>query len=118
MTGGTVLVLGPTGRNFAAGMSGGVAYVWRLDESRTNTALADLDALSASDIDLVHSLLQRHGRATGSTVAAELLSQWPKAASAFTKVIPREYKAVLAKQALDKIAPRTLVLTEKEAANA
>ncbi|MQM24823.1 glutamate synthase large subunit [Glycomyces albidus] len=98
MTGGTVLVLGPTGRNFAAGMSGGVAYVWRLDESRTNTALADLDPLSASDIDLVHSLLLRHGRATGSAVAAELLGNWPKAASGFTKVIPREYKAVLALQ--------------------
>lgn len=98
MTGGTVLVLGPTGRNFAAGMSGGTAYVWRLDEGRTNTALADLDPLSASDIDLVHSLLLRHGRATGSAVAAELLGNWPKAASGFTKVIPREYKAVLAAQ--------------------
>ncbi|WP_051704464.1 glutamate synthase large subunit [Glycomyces sp. NRRL B-16210] len=118
MTSGTVLVLGPTGRNFAAGMSGGTAYVWRLDESRTNTALADLDPLSASDIDLVHSLLLRHGRATGSAVAAELLAEWPRAASGFTKVIPREYKAVLAKQALDKVATRTLVLTEKEAANA
>ena len=118
MTGGTVLVLGPTGRNFAAGMSGGVAYVWRLDESRTNTALADLDPLSASDIDLVHSLLLRHGRATGSAVAADLLGNWPKAASGFTKVIPREYKAVLARQAIDTITTRTLVLTEKEAANA
>ncbi|GAB4005389.1 hypothetical protein GCM10029992_53120 [Glycomyces albus] len=107
MTGGTVLVLGPTGRNFAAGMSGGVAYVWRLDESRTNTTLVDLDELGAADIDLVHNLLLRHGRASGSTVAAELLSNWPKAASGFTKVIPTEYKAVLARQA-----------QEKEAANA
>ncbi|THV22835.1 glutamate synthase large subunit [Glycomyces paridis] len=118
MTSGTVLVLGPTGRNFAAGMSGGTAYVWRLDESRTNTALADLDPLSASDIDLVHSLLLRHGRATGSAVAADLLGNWPKAASGFTKVIPREYKAVLAAQARDSVASRTLVLTEKETANA
>ncbi|HLU26962.1 MAG TPA: glutamate synthase large subunit [Glycomyces sp.] len=98
MTGGTVLVLGPTGRNFAAGMSGGVAYVWRLDEGRTNTAMADLDELGAADIDLVHHLLLRHGRATGSAVAADLLGNWPKAASGFTKVIPTEYKAVLAAQ--------------------
>ncbi|GAB3229312.1 glutamate synthase large subunit [Glycomyces halotolerans] len=104
MTGGTVLVLGPTGRNFAAGMSGGVAYVWRLDEGRTNTTLVDLDELGATDIDLVHSLLLRHGRATGSTVAADLLSNWPRAASGFTKVIPTEYKAVLAAQSQEKEA--------------
>ncbi|MCH7229829.1 glutamate synthase large subunit [Glycomyces sp. L485] len=104
MTGGTVLVIGPTGRNFAAGMSGGVAYVWRLDEGRTNTTLVDLDELGAADIDLVHNLLLRHGRATGSSVAADLLGNWPKAASGFTKVIPTEYKAVLAAQAQEKEA--------------
>jgi glutamate synthase (NADPH) large chain len=106
MTGGTVLVIGPTGRNFAAGMSGGTAFVWRLDEGKTNTALVELEALGASDIDLVHSLLTRHFRATGSVVAEELLANWPKAASGFTKVIPTEYKAVLAAQASEKEAQR------------
>ena len=109
MTGGTVLVLGPTGRNFAAGMSGGVAYVRHLDENLVNTAQVDLDRLAAADIDLVHSLLLRHSRATGSAVAAELLSSWPRAAGGITKVIPTEYKAVLARQARERAGAKEAV---------
>jgi glutamate synthase (NADPH/NADH) large chain len=60
--------------------------------------MADLDELGAADIDLVHHLLLRHARVTGSAVATDLLGNWPKAASGFTKVIPTEYKAVLAAQ--------------------
>ncbi|GLZ75320.1 glutamate synthase [Actinorhabdospora filicis] len=96
MTGGTILVLGPTGRNFAAGMSGGVAYVHRLDPAKVNHELVDLDPLGAADIDVIGQLLQRHERETDSTVAATLLADWPRAAAGFTKVISRDYKAVLA----------------------
>ncbi|MFD0559189.1 glutamate synthase (NADPH/NADH) large chain [Stackebrandtia endophytica] len=96
MTGGTVVVIGPTGRNFAAGMSGGVAYVYRLDPMKVNTELVDLDPMGASDIALVADLLTAHQHETGSTAAARLLSDWPRSAAGFTKVIPGEYKRVLA----------------------
>ncbi len=96
MTGGTVVVIGKTGRNFAAGMSGGVAYVHRLDPMRVNGELVDLDPMSASDIAVVADLLTAHRRHTGSPTAARLLADWPRAAAGFTKVIPVEYKRVLA----------------------
>ena len=96
MTGGTVLILGPTGRNFGAGMSGGVAYVHRLDPAKVNAELVDLDPLGAADIDVIGKLLLRHERETDSAVAAALLADWPRAASGFTKVISRDYKKVLA----------------------
>ncbi|ADD43463.1 glutamate synthase large subunit [Stackebrandtia nassauensis] len=96
MTGGTVVVLGPTGRNFGAGMSGGQAYVHRLDPARVNQTLVDLDDLGASDIAELHKLLRQHRDETGSAVAARLLSDWPRAAGGFTKVIPVEYKRALA----------------------
>ncbi|WP_147137147.1 glutamate synthase large subunit [Stackebrandtia albiflava] len=96
MTGGTVVVLGSTGRNFAAGMSGGVAYVHRLDPVKVNTEMVDLDPMGASDIAVVHKLLTAHHRETGSVVAARLLADWPRSAGGFTKVIPGEYKRVLA----------------------
>jgi len=96
MTGGTVVVIGPTGRNFAAGMSGGAAYVYRLDPMKVNTELVDLDPMGASDIALVAELLTVHHHETGSAAAARLLSDWPRSAAGFTKVIPGEYKRVLA----------------------
>jgi glutamate synthase (NADPH/NADH) large chain len=102
MTGGVVVVLGETGRNFAAGMSGGCAYVHRLDPLKVNDALVDLDPMGASDIAVVHKLLSTHHRETGSTVAADLLSRWPRAAGGFTKVIPVEYKRVLEQAELDE----------------
>ena len=101
MTGGTVAVLGTTGRNFAAGMSGGTAYVHRLDPVRVNSGPVDLDPMGAADIALLHSMLTAHHRQTGSAVAARLLAEWPKAAGGFTKVIPIEYKRVL-EQAPDR----------------
>ncbi len=99
MTGGTVVVLGPTGRNFAAGMSGGRAYVWRLDVSRVNRELVDLDELDASDEKTLRELIEAHRDETGSPVAAALLDDWPNAVAAFTAVVPREFKAALAKAA-------------------
>ncbi len=95
MTGGTVLVLGRTGRNFAAGMSGGVAYVLDLRRQRVNTEMVDLEPLDAEDLTLVRELVARHGEETGSSVAARLLAEWETAATRFTKIMPRDYKRVL-----------------------
>jgi glutamate synthase (ferredoxin) len=99
MTGGRVVVLGPTGRNFAAGMSGGVAYV--LDAKgefrrRCNLAMVGLEGLTAAeDIELVKELLKRHHKYTGSTVAEHTLANWKTLQSKFVKVMPHDYKRVL-----------------------
>jgi glutamate synthase (NADPH/NADH) large chain len=99
MTGGTVVVLGRTGRNFAAGMSGGTAYLLDANSGRVNTDMVDLEPLDGEDIDLLHHLVGRHVEETGSTVGRALLEQWaadPQAfATRFTKVMPRDYKNVL-----------------------
>jgi glutamate synthase (NADPH/NADH) large chain len=100
MTNGTVVVLGKTGRNFAAGMSGGFAYVYddRGDFStrRCNTASVDLEPLAAPhDVDTVRGLLERHRDLTGSPRAAWILERWAEAQPKFIKVFPHEYKRVL-----------------------
>src|SRR5450830_1510445 len=95
MTGGTVLVLGPTGRNFAAGMSGGVAYVLDLREDRVNHDLVDLMPLRDDDVEVVHELLIRHRQWTESAVAGRLLAGWDDDKSRFTLVLPRDYQRVL-----------------------
>jgi glutamate synthase (NADPH/NADH) large chain len=95
MTGGTVVVLGPTGRNFAAGMSGGMAYVWRLNTARVNRELVDLEPVAAHDKHALRDLVERHGAETASPVAARLLAEWVTAVEEFTAVVPREYKRVL-----------------------
>ncbi|MGH7389811.1 MAG: glutamate synthase large subunit [Candidatus Rokuibacteriota bacterium] len=103
MTGGRVVVLGRTGRNFAAGMSGGVAYV--LDRGgdfarRCNPGMVDLEPLAeAEDIDLVRDLSRRHLDVTGSTLAAGILADWVALQPKFVKVMPRDYKRVLAAEA-------------------
>jgi glutamate synthase (ferredoxin) len=100
MTGGRVVVIGPTGRNFAAGMSGGIAYVLDVGGDfarRCNLAMVDLEPLAAAeDIELVRELLRRHARYTGSTVAEKLLADWKRAQAKFVKVMPKDYKRVLA----------------------
>ncbi|MBK6887096.1 MAG: glutamate synthase large subunit [Tetrasphaera sp.] len=95
MTGGTVLVLGPIGRNFAAGMSGGYAYVLDLPEHRVNRELVDILPLRPQDAEVVATLLMKHHEHTGSAVAAGLLAQWPDSAQRFSLVLPRDYQRVL-----------------------
>jgi glutamate synthase (NADPH) large chain len=103
MTGGRVVVLGRVGRNFAAGMSGGVAYV--LDVAgdfrrRCNPGMVELEALAeAEEIALVRSLIRRHVEATGSTYAARLLEAWVSSQPRFVKVMPKDYKRVLRAEA-------------------
>ena len=95
MTEGRVVVLGRTGRNFAAGMSGGVAYVLDAEAGfarRCNPGMVDLEALEGEEADLVFGMIERHVRHTGSEAAAVVLADWPGAAERFVKVIPREYK--------------------------
>jgi glutamate synthase (NADPH/NADH) large chain len=95
MTGGIVAILGPTGRNFAAGMSGGYAFVLDLDEGRVNPELVDLNKVEGGAADELHALVVRHLEETGSTVAEELLADWPAALARFTEVMPSDYKRVL-----------------------
>lgn len=100
MTGGHAVVLGETGRNFAAGMSGGVAYVIDLDRDNVNVGnLGAIEELSDSDKQWLHDVVRRHQEETGSTVAEKLLAEWDSAdggVSRFSKIIPSTYKAVLA----------------------
>jgi glutamate synthase (ferredoxin) len=102
MTGGRAIIIGRTGRNFAAGMSGGVAYV--LDEqgdfrTRCNMEMVGLEPLEEpEDLGLVRGLLERHVEYTGSTVARRLLTDWPAAARKFVKVMPVDYRRVLEQQ--------------------
>jgi glutamate synthase domain-containing protein 2/glutamate synthase domain-containing protein 1/glutamate synthase domain-containing protein 3 len=103
MTGGRVVVLGPTGRNFAAGMSGGIAYVYDKDrgfEARCNPELVELEPLSPDDVVEVQDLIKEHVALTGSLVGRNLLASWDRGAgSRFVKVMPRDYKRVLAELA-------------------
>ena len=95
MTGGTVIILGSIGRNFAAGMSGGMAFVLDLEESLVNTEMVDLLTLPAVHEDFVKSSLSNFFVESGSAVAKELLSDWDKSKSRFTLVMPRDYARVL-----------------------
>jgi glutamate synthase (NADPH/NADH) large chain len=99
MTGGRVVVLGPTGRNFGAGMSGGVAYVYDHDgdfKSRLNDEMVVLEELTDDDREFIRSVVVRHGELTGSAVAQRLLVGWSVAVSRFRKVMPLDYRRVLA----------------------
>ncbi|MFD1630464.1 glutamate synthase large subunit [Pseudopedobacter beijingensis] len=107
MTGGRVLVLGKTGRNFAAGMSGGIA--WVLDEegtfaSQCNHEMIDLDPLTKTDEEDILKLLKTHLTLTDSAVAQKVLDNWGAYSSKFVKVFPKEYKRVLEQVQLEKIA--------------
>ncbi|NUP35037.1 MAG: glutamate synthase large subunit, partial [Streptomycetaceae bacterium] len=94
MTGGTAVVLGPTGRNFAAGMSGGVAYLLDLDPAHVNTELAGIEELDDTDRQTLHDVVRRHHEETGSAVAEALLADWDTSSRRFGKIMPRDYKAV------------------------
>ncbi len=95
MTGGVVVVLGPVGRNFAAGMSGGLAYLLDPNPVRINTDMADLEELDGADGARLLDLVQRHYAETGSAVAARLLADWDAALPRFGKVMPKDFKRVL-----------------------
>src|SRR5258708_16287049 len=102
MTGGQVVVVGKTGRNFAAGMSGGVAYV--LDEDggfggRCNMELVGFDPLADDDVAILRALVEEHLERTGSPVAARVLAEWDDLLPRFVKVMPHDYKRALAELA-------------------
>jgi glutamate synthase (NADPH/NADH) large chain len=101
MTGGTVVVLGDTGRNFAAGMSGGVAYIFDKHDSfkrNCNMEMVMFDDIDTADEELLKKMIFEHLNFTGSDVASELLKNWETSIKRFVKVMPVEYKAVLAKR--------------------
>jgi glutamate synthase (NADPH) large chain len=101
MTGGIVVVLGDTGRNFAAGMSGGVAYVWDVNKmfvKNCNMEMVALDPLEAEDEELLHTMIKNHQLFTNSELASHVLSYWPSSFKQFVKIMPVDYKAVLGKR--------------------
>jgi len=101
MTGGTTLILGPTGRNFAAGMSGGIAYVYDTGArlaAHVNPEMVDLDPLDDDDRRTIRQLLDTHARLTGSPVARFVLDDFDQQANTFVKVFPKDYKKVLARR--------------------
>jgi len=122
MTGGTVVVLGPTGRNFAAGMSGGLAYVLDEDgsfERRVNpTMLNQLESPDERDRIELRGLIGEHLERTGSTVAARILEDWDEMSAKFVKVFPVDYKRVLseleAERAKQMDEPQTIASAMEE----
>jgi len=96
MTGGVAVVIGKTGRNVAAGMSGGIGYFLDLDPTLLNTEMVDALVPSDADLEFLRNLILRHREETGSDVAESLLADWRSAARRFTKVLPRDYARVLA----------------------
>ncbi len=103
MTGGRAVILGPVGRNFAAGMSGGTAYVYDEDgtfETHCNKGMVDLEPVTEpDDIEELKSMIERHLTFTKSTVAEGILNRWDRALPQFVKVMPRDYRRVLMEQA-------------------
>ncbi|MGZ5377429.1 MAG: glutamate synthase large subunit [Mycobacterium sp.] len=95
MTGGRVVVLGKTGRNMAAGMSGGLAFVLGLDPKKVNTEMVELQRLEPEDLTWLRDVIATHAKLTRSTLAASVLSDWPRRSAQFTKVMPRDYRRVL-----------------------
>jgi len=101
MTGGQVVILGDTGRNFAAGMSGGIAYVYDVKAKfagNCNKEMIDLDPLTAEDAQQLHEAITRHYAYTGSTVARFVLDDFDNQLKNFIKVFPKDYKKALAEK--------------------
>ena len=107
MTGGRVVVLGPTGRNFAAGMSGGIAYVW--DKEHSFDYYCNMDMVELSLVDdaaarrELHELVRQHYLYTGSALARRMLDDWGHYLEEFIQVTPIEYKKVLAEEQMRKL---------------
>jgi glutamate synthase (NADPH/NADH) large chain len=108
MTGGRALIIGKTGRNFAAGMSGGIAWIYDVDgdfSSKCNPEMVDLDPLTIQDEEEIIKLLRKHNQLTESTVAKYLVENWKSESVKFIKVFPKEYKKVLSqKEVLQSIS--------------
>ena len=119
MTGGRVVILGPTGRNFAAGMSGGIAYVFDEDgrfAERCNPGLVDLETLTNDeDASEVKTLIEKHLNYTDSTVAAHILDNWHTARGQFVKVMPRDYKRVLEERKVEAASASVPLALEQAA---
>ncbi len=115
MTGGRAVVLGETGRNFAAGMSGGIAYVIDLNPDNVNVGNAGaVEELDDTDKQWLHDVVRRHAEETASTVAEKLLAEWTVSVERFSKIIPSAYKAVLAaKDAAERAGLSETEITEK-----
>jgi glutamate synthase (NADPH) large chain len=99
MTGGRAIILGETGRNFAAGMSGGIAYV--LDEKGTfppliNMEMVEIDPLTDEDLEYIQMMVAKHTHFTGSTVGQRVLERWDNLSQKFVKIMPTDYKRALA----------------------
>ena len=108
MTGGRVVIIGPTGRNFAAGMSGGIAYVWDIDgkfADRCNMGMVELFRVEEEeDISQLKQLLQKHYEYTQSTVARKVLDNWEKILPQFIKVYPTDYRRVIEQERKERMA--------------
>jgi glutamate synthase domain-containing protein 3 len=106
MTGGRVVVLGATGRNFGAGMSGGIAYVIDPDgdfAQRCNREMVLLEAIDESDEEFVKGLIERHCALTGSRIGERVLEQWSTSVARFVRVMPIEYKKALEAQGAETL---------------
>ena len=107
MTGGIALILGKIGRNFAAGMSGGIAYIYKENENfdvkNFNQEMIELEVPSKQDLDFIKTLVENHFSLTSSKIAEDIISNWKRNKDKFVKVMPIEYKAALEKMAKDKI---------------
>ena len=106
MTGGTAIILGDIGRNFAAGMSGGVAYIYKstkFDKRNFNSEMIEFENPSNQDLDLVKKLIENHFTFTSSKIAERFLNNWNKESKNFIKIMPTEYKLALEKMAKEKI---------------
>jgi glutamate synthase (NADPH/NADH) large chain len=109
MTGGTAVILGPTGRNFAAGMSGGIAYIYNVQNNfaaMCNAEMVDLDPVAGDDIPVLQNLLQQHFDKTGSSVAKFILADFENQLKQFIKVFPRDYKKALQLQKQKVVASK------------
>jgi glutamate synthase (NADPH) large chain len=109
MTGGRVVILGPTGRNFAAGMSGGIAYVWDPGDvllGNCNLGMVELEKVETDeDAAELRGLIEKHINCTGSSMAGEILDRWDEALPQFVKVMPTDYKRVLEEQKVRILKP-------------
>ena len=111
-----MVILGPTGRNIAAGMSGGVAYVLDLNEERVNPEMVDIEAVGADTSEWLAAVVRQHGEETDSAVARELLGDWATAVKRFRQIMPRDYRRALAAIAAAEAEGRDPIEAVMEAA--